>query len=63
LENIRTHPSVAAALGREDLCLHGWVYKFETGQVFAYDSEQGQFLALHESSADPKENVGDGPSS
>lgn len=46
LENLRTHPSVAAALGRNELTLHGWVYKFETGQVFSYDPEQGQFVPL-----------------
>jgi carbonic anhydrase len=27
LENLRTHPSVAAALARDELKLHGWVYK------------------------------------
>jgi carbonic anhydrase len=43
LENLRTHPSVAAALARDDLKLHGWVYKFETGQVFGYDPRQGQY--------------------
>jgi carbonic anhydrase len=43
LENLRTHPSVAAALARDDLKLHGWVYKFESGQVFAFDAEEGQF--------------------
>ena len=43
LENLRTHPSVAAALGRGELKLHGWVYKFESGQVFSYDAEEGQF--------------------
>lgn len=46
LENLRTHPSVAAALSRQQLNLHGWVYKFETGQVFAYDVQQGQFVPL-----------------
>jgi carbonic anhydrase len=46
LENLRTHPSVAAALGRGDLKIHGWVYKFESGQVFAYDPAEGQFLSL-----------------
>jgi len=46
LENLRTHPSVLAALGRDELKLHGWVYKFETGQVFAYDPEEGQFTSL-----------------
>jgi carbonic anhydrase len=50
LENIRTHPSVAAALSRSSINLHGWVYKFETGQVFAFDPEQGQFLPIEQAS-------------
>ena len=49
LENLRTHPVVAARLARGELSLHGWVYKIETGAVFAYDPRQGQFLALTES--------------
>ena len=43
LENLRTHPSVAAALARDELTLHGWVYEFETGQVFGYNARQGQY--------------------
>jgi carbonic anhydrase len=46
LGHLRTHPSVERALARGELNLHGWVYKFETGEVFAYDPEQGQFLAI-----------------
>jgi len=46
LENLRTHPSVAAASGRGEVKLHGWVYKFETGEVFAYNLEGEQFLTL-----------------
>lgn len=46
LENLRTHPSVAAALGRGELVLHGWVYKIETGEVFSYDPVDGQFRKL-----------------
>jgi len=46
LEHLRTHPSVAAALARKDLNIHGWVYKFETGQVFAYRPDSGQYLPL-----------------
>jgi len=46
LESLRTHPSVAAAVGRGDLKLHGWVYKFETGDVFGYNPDQQQFTAL-----------------
>ncbi len=46
LEHLRTHPTVAAAISRQALHLHGWVYKFETGQVFGFDPEEGQFAAL-----------------
>jgi carbonic anhydrase len=46
LENLRTHPAVERALARGELSLHGWVYKFETGQVFAYDPAENQFLPL-----------------
>ena len=48
LENLRTHPSVAAAVGRGDLKLHGWVYKFETGEVFAYNPEKNAFLPIED---------------
>jgi carbonic anhydrase len=46
LENLRTHPCVLAAMSRRQLKLHGWVYKFEAGQVFAYDPSDGQFTRL-----------------
>ena len=46
MENLRTHPTVLAALGRKEIQVHGWVYKFESGQVFAYDPEQNQFESL-----------------
>jgi carbonic anhydrase len=48
LENLRTLPSVASRLVRGDLNLHGWVYKIETGQVFAYDFATGQFVEIAE---------------
>jgi len=43
IENLRTHPAVAARLARGHLRLHGWVYKFETGEVFVYRADKGQF--------------------
>lgn len=46
LENLRTHPVVAAGMARKQLNLHGWVYKLETGEVFAYDPDEGQFRPL-----------------
>jgi len=48
LENLRTLPAVASRLVKGDLHLHGWVYKIETGEIFAYESESGQFLTLAE---------------
>ena len=55
LENLRTHPSVAAAAGRGELKLHGWVYKFETGEVFAFDPDKGQFLPIGDIALPTKE--------
>jgi carbonic anhydrase len=46
LENLRTHPTIASGLARNQVKLHGWVYKFETGEVFEYDPEEGQFVSL-----------------
>lgn len=46
IEHLRTHPSVAAALAAGELKLHAWVYKLETGEVFAYDPKSGQFTPL-----------------
>jgi carbonic anhydrase len=46
IENLRTHPSVLSALARRELTLHGWVYKFEAGQVFSYDAGIGQFTRV-----------------
>lgn len=46
LEHLRTHPAVAVAISRKQLRLHGWVYKIETGEVFAYDPETEQYVPL-----------------
>lgn len=48
LDNLKTLPAVAARHCRGDLRLHAWVYKIETGDVFAFSSEAGQFLPLTE---------------
>ncbi|MBC8088352.1 MAG: carbonic anhydrase [Phycisphaerae bacterium] len=48
LENLKTHPAVAARLARGRINLHGWVYKIETGQIFSYDPAQGQFTHIDE---------------
>jgi carbonic anhydrase len=46
LEHVRTLPSVASALAGRRLKLHAWVYKIETGEVFAYDPADGQYSRL-----------------
>jgi carbonic anhydrase len=46
LENLETHPSVAARLKQGAIHLHGWVFKIETGEVFSYDPAKGQFASL-----------------
>ena len=50
-------PAVAARLVRGDLHLHGWVYKIETGEVFAYDMESGQFVPLAQYNYEPGETT------
>lgn len=46
IENLQTHPAVAVALSQGQLKLHGWVYDIASGEVYAYDTESGQFLPL-----------------
>jgi carbonic anhydrase len=43
LENLRSHPAVAARLKAGDLALHGWVYHIGPGTVTAYDGESRRF--------------------
>lgn len=57
LENLRTLPAVASRLVRGDLHLHGWVYKIETGEVFAYDTSSGQFISLAHYQYQPSEEA------
>lgn len=47
LENLRSHEAVAEALDAGRLRVHGWVYKIETGEMFAYDPEAEAFLPLN----------------
>lgn len=46
IEQLKTHPSVAAALEKGELKLHAWVYKFENGQVFVYQPDSNQFIPM-----------------
>ncbi|WP_232630503.1 carbonic anhydrase [Methylobacterium sp. Leaf118] len=46
LNNLRTHPSVAAGLAKGQLRLHGWFFEIETGAVLAYCGEEARFVTL-----------------
>jgi carbonic anhydrase len=45
IDNLRTHPCVAQGLENGTLRLHGWVYSIGTGEMLAYDSGSGSFVA------------------
>jgi carbonic anhydrase len=49
LANLATHPSVAGALARHTLALHGWVYDIGTGMVSQLDPVTNEFVALSSS--------------
>jgi len=46
VENLRKHPTVAKAVASGMLHLHAWVYKIETGEVFAFDPNRGQYASI-----------------
>ena len=46
LKHLQTMPPVAAAMGRGELNLYGWMYKIDTGEVFQYDWGESQFRPL-----------------
>ena len=48
INNLRTHPSVAAAIARGEMSLHGWFVDIHAGQILGLDGETGRFSALRE---------------
>ena len=46
LNHLRTHPSVAAALARGALTLHGWFFEIETCSILALDGATGSFVTV-----------------
>lgn len=53
IENLKTHPSVAARLAAGKLKLHAWVYKIETGEVYYFNIDEHQFMPLTEAPPQP----------
>lgn len=56
LENLETHPAVISKVRKGEIRLHAWVYKIETGVVYAYNKELEEFLPINEveKQGDPK---------
>lgn len=46
LDNLKTYALVAERLAAGRLDLHGWVYDMETGEILAYDSQDGVWHSL-----------------
>jgi carbonic anhydrase len=57
LENLRTHPCVAAGIAKNNLKLHGWVYHIETGEVYAYDLSRQRFTRIEEAPKVPSDHL------
>jgi carbonic anhydrase len=43
VENLKTNPAVVDRLQKNKLSIHAWIYKIETGQIFSYNLQEGQF--------------------
>jgi carbonic anhydrase len=46
MNNLSTHPSVAAQLSAGELRIFGWYYDIGSGRILQFDQQQGQFLEL-----------------
>jgi carbonic anhydrase len=48
LDNLRTHPSVAARMAGGTLGIHGWLYNIRTGQIDAWEPTRMRFVPISE---------------
>lgn len=57
IQNLKTHPSVAAALRQHRLHLFGWVYHFELGTMSIYHNKHEKFIPSGELKDPSKHNL------
>lgn len=50
LEHLRTLPVIASRISSGRVRLHAWMYKIESGEVFYYESGNGQFVKFGDAS-------------
>jgi carbonic anhydrase len=48
LQHLKTHPTVAVAMAKGEVTLHGWVYDIKTGEVSTYDEDTGAWISVEE---------------
>ena len=48
LDHLRTHPSVAAAIARGQIALHGWFVDIHSGSILALDGQEGHFTPVRD---------------
>jgi len=53
LAHLRTHPSVAAAIARGKVALHGWLVDIHSGSILALDETSGHFTPVRSNSPLP----------
>lgn len=58
IQNLQTHPSVAARLHAGTLQLHAWTYQIGTGRVLAWSTSARRFVPLEELPAAESGTVG-----
>jgi carbonic anhydrase len=46
IQHLRTHPSVAGAMAREELTISGWVYEIGTGEVRIWEESAKAFVPV-----------------
>jgi carbonic anhydrase len=54
LGHLSQHPSVAEALTKGSLRLHGWIYDIPTGEILVFDQNTGGFIPLATDAAKKK---------
>ena len=47
LKNLHTYPTVTKKLAEGSLRLHGWMFKIDTAELFAYEPRSGQFALIN----------------
>src|SRR5262249_40334432 len=55
VENLQTHPTVAARLAMGQMHIHAWMYHFETGEIFTFLPAARRFLPIQDAKQSAKD--------